>query len=64
MYVLEADKEFRKSFEPKLSTESLAWKWFEQEDVEELEHKHPRLDMLFHGKYKRELERILDDIDD
>ena len=62
IYILAADKEFRSSFKPQLSAESLAWSWFEVDDVKDLD-KHPRLDMLFHGKYKKELERVLDKLD-
>ena len=64
VYVLQAEKDFRESFKPKLSDESLDWGWFDIEEVEDLKKKHPRLNMLFHGKYKRDLERIMDKLDD
>ena len=59
VFVLESPDDFRDSFTPQLSDESLAWKWWDLEDVAGLKLKHPRLEMLFTGKYRKQLEKIL-----
>lgn len=59
VYVLECPLDFRNDFKPQLSDESLGFKWWDLEGVAGLKLKHPRLEMLFEGKYKKQLEEIL-----
>ena len=51
--------ETRVAFKPQLSHESLAADWVDVHEIAKAKDVHPRLEMLFEGHYKQEVEGIL-----